>query len=96
MYVLKLKQKYKLAQTTVDGILADTEQMTERVVTRLQQRLVAVLDKAGLSGTDIPGFLESFEDPDVRLFNGLSTQYLQEKYFRDHMGLVVSSVLKRS
>ena len=97
MYVLKLKQQYKLAQTTVDGILGDTEQMTERVVTQLQQCLLTVLSKAELSGTDILGCLETFEDSDVfRLFNGLNTQYLQEKYFQNHMGLVVSSVMKRS
>ena len=91
MYILKLKQKYKLAQTAVDGILGDTELMTQRVVSRLQQRLSTTLSKAGLSATEIPGYLEAFEDPDiVRPFNGLDTEYLQEKYFRDHMGLVVS------
>ena len=94
MYVLKLKQKYKLAQTTIDGILGDTEDMTERVVSRLQQRLSTTLSKAGVNDTEIPGYLEAFEDPDiVRPFNGLNTEYLQEKYFRDYMKLVVSVLI---
>ena len=91
MYILKLKQKYKLSQTAIDGILGDTELMTQRVVSRLQQRLSTTLSKAGLSATEIPGYLDAFDDSDiVRPFNGLGTEYLQEKYFRDHMGLMVS------
>ena len=94
LYILKLKQKYKLAQTTVDGVLGDTEQMMARVISQLQQRLSTTLNKAGLIATDIPGFLETFEDPGiVSLFSGLNTEYLQEKYFRDHMGLVVSTLM---
>ena len=91
MFILKLKQKYKLAQTTIDGILGDVEQMTETVVTKLQQRLSAIMSNAGLSSTEIPGYWEAFNDPDiVRPFNGLNTEYLQEKFFRDCMELVVS------
>ena len=53
MYILKLKQKYKLSQTAIDSILGDTELMTQRVVSRLQQRLSTTLSRAGLSATEI-------------------------------------------
>ena len=92
MYILKLKEKYKLAQTTVDYILGDTEEIAGRLVTRLQQRLVTTLSEAGVNAMEIPGFLEAFEGPEVlRPFNGLNTEYLQDKYFRENMGLVVSA-----
>ena len=91
MYILKLKEKYKLAQTTVDGILSDTEQIAWRIVSQLQQRVVTILNEAGVDPKKIPGFLEVFEGPEIlRPFNGLNTEYLQHKYFRENMGLVVS------
>ena len=91
MYILKLKEKYKLAQTTVDGILSDTEEIAGRIVSRLQQRVLAILNEAGVDPKEIPGFLEVFEGPEIlRPFNGLNTEYLQDKYFRENMGLVVS------
>ena len=91
MYILKLKEKYKLAQTTVDGILSDTEEIAGRIVSRLQQRVLAILDEAEVDPKEIPGFLEVFEGPEIlRPFNGLNTEYLQDKYFRENMGLVVS------
>ena len=91
MYILKLKEKYKLAQTTVDSILGDTEEIAGRLVSRLQQRLLTTLSEAGVNALEIPGFLETFDDPEVlRPFSGLNTEYLQDKYFLENMGLVVS------
>ena len=40
MFVLKLKEKHKLAQTTVDDILADTEELLGRAIERLKQRVL--------------------------------------------------------
>ena len=94
MYILKLKEKYKLAQTTVDYILGDTEEIAGRLVSRLQHRLITTLSEAGVNALEIPGFREVFEGPEVlRPFSGLNIEYLQDKYFRENMGLVVSSLL---
>ena len=95
MYILKLKEKYKLAQTTVDNIIDDTEGFSAREVARvvslLRQQVTAVLSKEGLFPEEICGFAEVFENPDILKppFSGLHTQYFQEKYFRENLGLVV-------
>ena len=90
MYILKLKEKYKLSQTTVDSILSDTEEVAQRVVSRLQQRLLTTMSEAGVNATDIPGYVEAFNAPDIiRPFNDISSEYLQDKYFLKNMGLVV-------
>lgn len=65
MYILKLKEKYKLAQTTVDDILGDTEEIAERVVSRLQQNLMGILSGEGINAEDIPGFLQAFDNPAI-------------------------------
>ena len=93
MNILKLREWYKLAQTTVDGILSDTEEIAGRIVSQLQQHVVTILNEAGVHPKEIPGlgFLEVFEGPEIlRPFNGLNTEYLQDKYFRKNMGLVLS------
>ena len=91
MYVLKLKEKYKLAQTTVNDILDDTGEFTARVVAQLRHHLTAELSKEGFFCEESLGFAKAFQNPDLlKPFNGLHTQYLQEKYFRENLGLVVS------
>jgi len=86
MYILKLKEKYKLTQTTVDGILSDSEEIAGRIVSQLQQRVLTILNEAGVHPKEVPGVFEVFEGPEIlRSFNGLNTEYLQDKYFRENM-----------
>ena len=45
MFILKLKEKHKLAQTTVDDILADTEGLVGRAIERLKACVVTSLQE---------------------------------------------------
>lgn len=86
--MLKLKEQYKLAQTTVDSILCDTEEITARVVARLRDRVTDLLSKRpNASSLEIAGV---FEEPTLTPFRELKTEFLQEKYFWESLGLVVS------
>ena len=93
MFVLKLKEKHKLAQTTVDDILADTEELLGRAIERLKQRVSTLLNEAGVDPKEVPNFMEAFGDSEItQTFNGLKTEHLQTKFYRENMGLVVSNV----
>lgn len=89
IHVLKLKEQYKLAQTTVDSILCDTEEITARVVARLRNRVPTDLlsKRPNASSLKIAGV---FEEPTLTPFRELKTEFLQEKYFWESLGLVVS------
>ena len=90
MFVLKLKEKHKLAQTTVDDILADTEELLGRAIERLKQRVSTLLNEAGVDPKEVPNFLETFGDSEItQTFSGLNTEHLQTKFYRENMGLVV-------
>jgi len=92
MFILKLKEKHQIAQTTVDEILQDTEQVTGKMVHRLHQQLTTVLTEAGVNADDVPGLAELFEDPEIlHPFDGLHTEYRQNKFYSEKMGLVVGS-----
>lgn len=85
--ILKLKEKYKLAQTTVDDIISDTREITSSVILKLQQKATPLLSQYGVSPDEIS---ELFTDQDLVPFGALQTRYLQEQYFRAELGLVVS------
>lgn len=88
IHMLKLKEQYKLAQTMVDSILCDTEEITARVVARLRDRVTDLLSKhPNASSLEIAGV---FEEPTLTPFRELKTEFLQEKYFWESLGLVVT------
>ena len=89
-FILKLKEKHQIAQSTVDEILDDTKELTSRIVHRLQQSMATTLTEAGVNIDGIPGFTETFEDREIlHPFDGLHTEYWQSKFYKEKMGLVV-------
>ena len=89
IHVLKLKELYKLAQSTVDNIIGDVEEITANIVSRLQESVTDLLtNHPDATAHDIA---ELFEDPSLTPFRGLKTEFRQDKFFRESLGLVVSA-----
>ena len=83
-FVLKLKEKHKLARATVDDILADTEELIWRAIERFKQRVTTSLNDAGVNPKEVPNFPEAFDDSEItHTFSGLKTEHLQIKFYRD-------------
>ena len=94
MFILNLKEKHKLAQTTVDDILGDTEELVGRAIERLKKRVASSLTEAGVNPEEVPNLLSAFDDSDItQTFSGLKTEHLQTKFYRENMGLVVSFIV---
>ena len=89
IHVLKLKELYKLAQSTVDNIIGDVEEITANIVSRLKETVTDHLTThPDAAAHDVS---ELFEDPSLTPFRGLKTEFRQDKFFRESLGLVVSA-----
>ena len=91
---MKLKEKYQLAQVTVNEIVQDIDAMVGNIACDLRLRVTSVLEEADVNLALVPDFANAFNGPTiVQPFAGLHTEHLQNKFYRQHLGLVVSNII---
>ena len=91
-FILKTREGKRLTQTAVDSIVGDITDMVSKVVNSIQRKVLAQLKSLGvvLTAEQQSGLREAFSGPETNPFQGLETQYKQEKFFREHFNYVVS------
>lgn len=89
LFLLKLKEYRQLSQVAIDDIVQEWEGLFSHTVQQLNARVRERLANAGVDVDSVEGLQEVFHDLPSP-FEGLNTQHLQEKYYRDSLGLVVS------
>ena len=89
LLILKLKEQRRVSQVAIDDIVENSKSQFERTTSMLLAQVRSHLadkgidpDTLGLDSTCL-----QFEDS----FAQLDTKYKQEKYFKDKLGLVVST-----
>ena len=92
LWILKLKERRKLTQVTLDEVLHDVTELCTDLVTLLGESVMELLKSAGVSLECVPGLQELFaEDSDFcKPFKNLDTHYKQLAFSRAHFNLVVS------
>lgn len=93
LYLLTLKERYKITQTAVDFVVSQTKHIVDNVVTNLCSAAEKEIKKLScLNDEDASGILSVFTD--VRdPFLGLETHYLQCKFYEEYFGFLVSIFL---
>ena len=87
--ILKLKEIQWLSQAAIDDIVHEWGGIFSHTVQLINSRIREVLSSGGIDLNSIDGLNEVFEDV-PNPFVGLETRYLQEKYYLEELGLVVS------
>lgn len=93
LYLLTLKERYKITQASVDFVVSQTKHTVDNVVTDLCSAVKREIKKLScLNDEDVSGILSVFTD--VREpFLGLETHYLQCKFYEEYFGFLVSIFL---
>ena len=89
LFLLKLKESRRLTQAAIDDIVQEWDGLFNHSVQRLLAGVRAKMAAAGIDYRDIDGLQEIFQEV-PHPFEGLQTRHLQEKYYREFLGLVVS------
>ena len=92
LFILRMKEKKRVTQVAIDDMVEGSRAIFEKTVKRLQAGMNEKLAHAGIDPNSIDGLQDVFtelSDP----FKELDTEYLQEKYFKEELGIVVSSTM---
>lgn len=89
LFLLKLKEHRRVSQVAVNDVVEGCKALYSQTVSRVQAGVRARLAESGVDPKSIEGLDDVFVDV-IDPFDGLETCHLQEKYFREKLGLIVS------
>lgn len=87
LFLLTLREKYKLTQTAVDFAMGQVQHMVKFALEDMKE---AVQHGAVSSGIELPEGIIDAMDTSVNPFEDLLTEHMQTKFFKDNFDLVVS------
>ena len=93
LFLLCLKEKHRLTQSSVNFAVTQVTDMFEFIATDIRAsvegKLKESLNEAGVS---LPDLAECFNN--VNPFDGLMSEHMQTKFYRENFYLVVSQQLQ--
>ena len=91
LFIMKAKEVNKISQSSLNVLLQDVTTMLEQKISKLETDICRALATRGI---EMDAELQSlFRKPElVKPFQGIDTEYLQRKFFREAFQLVVSTI----
>ena len=91
LFLLSMKEKYRLTQTCIDFAVSQVQEMITIVAEDLKHSIeLSIQEQLSEKEVALPDLAHCFKD--INPFQSLETEYLQNKFYKDHFGLVVSLV----
>lgn len=90
-FILKTRDGRKLTQVATNGIVEDAKLLVQNAIQNMQKLVVDKLEQLGTVITDceLIDLKALFHDESLNPFAGLGTEYLQDKFIREHFNYVV-------
>ena len=88
MFILHLKEVKCLSESAVQSVISSYQGMLKYSVQRIQAGINEKLHSNGINPDDL-NLAEVFTNA-TSPFDGLSSIYMQEKFYSEHMGCIVS------
>lgn len=89
IFLLKLKEQRRTSQVVINDIVENCKGLFSQTIEHVHAGVRAKLADSGMDPESVSGLCNLFKDV-VDPFDGLETCYLQEKYFHEKLGLIVS------
>ena len=92
-WILKVQETYKLPQSTMELILKDITGFVQDMLVDLYEDVCTTLSNAGIDCTAVAGLSSLFgsDSAFATPFAGLESNHCQMKFYKESLGLVVSS-----
>ena len=88
--LLTLKEKHKLTQTALDFSVEQVREVIKCVKDDIRRRVECeMLEYSTVTSMQKPDLSTCFQDIDP--FTGLHSEYMQQKFYKEHFNLIVSS-----
>lgn len=90
LFLLKAREEGKLTQTALNQVVQSTSSLCDQVVSNLKAQVIRVIQKVGLNEADQKTVLDSLGGISCDPFEGLRTEYKQEKFYKENFNYMVS------
>lgn len=91
LFLLKVREVKRLPQDTIDTLIEDSKYLFGMVLQDHSDMTRKLLEAGGVDVSAIPGMAPHLDNP-PNPFQGLETEHLQNKYFLNNLGLLVSKL----
>lgn len=89
--LLTLKEKHKLSQSALDFSIGQVREVMSCVTANIKKRVdAAALEFSESNGIPTPDFSNCFQVIDP--FDGLHSEHMQQKFYKEHFNLLVSII----
>lgn len=89
LFLLKTREEGRLTQTTLDQVVQSTSSLCEQVASNLKSQVSEAIQKVGLTEADQKKVLDSLGCISCDPFEGLRTEYKQEKFYKENFNYLV-------
>lgn len=90
LLLLKIKEVRKVSQSALDGIIDDVSLILQQTIGRVKAGVNSCLVSHGMSISVFDGLSDVFKDTSIlNPFDQLKSKFLQEKFYREHLDLLV-------
>ena len=89
LFILNLKEVRYLSESAVDHVIKEAQKVFRHTIGRIRAGVNECIANGGTDPSDMPAlsqFFDSVEQP----FQSLQSTYLQEKFYREQFGCIVS------
>ena len=94
LFLLKTKDKGRVSQATLDGLVSDMTNFIQIRLNEVQQEVRCIIQRGSVQvPNDVVAAIErSFNREEIsRPFAGLESEYFQKKYFKEELNMMVRS-----
>ena len=92
LFILKLKEQRRITQVAIDDVVAGVEHILQEAVVRAEAGVRAQLAANGIDASSVNGLDDVFTELKTP-FDGLETEFKQEKYFKTSLNMQVSILI---
>ena len=90
LFLLKAKELRKVSQTSLDSLTSDFTNILQKIIEQLKSDINRCLQTSGINMESIQGLSETFNQENItNPFHQLESRYQQEKFYREHLNLLV-------
>ena len=90
LFLLKTREEGRLTQKALNQVVQSTSSLCDQVVSNLKAQVTQVIQKVGLNEADQKTILDSLGGISCDPFEGLRTEYKQEKFYKENFNYLVS------
>ena len=90
LFLLKTREEGRLTQTALDQVVHSTADLCQQVVSAVKEQVSEAIKQIGLPEAEQRVVLDKMEAVRCDPFDGLRSEYMQEKYYKEAFKYLVS------